>query len=54
MQVFIDFGLSYNSSIPEDKGVDLYVLERAMTSAHCAIEGLVSCRPAVHMLCVTS
>eukprot|EP00877_Chromochloris_zofingiensis_P014462 jgi/Chrzof1/926/Cz01g34020.t1 len=38
--VFIDFGLSYNSSIPEDKGVDLYVLERAMTSAHCAIEGL--------------
>lgn len=33
-QVLIDFGLSYNSIIPEDKGVDLYVLERALTSAH--------------------
>lgn len=32
--VLIDFGLSYNSTIPEDKGVDLYVLERAFTSAH--------------------
>ncbi|KAK9829315.1 hypothetical protein WJX72_005157 [[Myrmecia] bisecta] len=32
--VLIDFGLSYNSSVPEDKGVDLYVLERAFTSAH--------------------
>lgn len=34
LQVFIDFGLSYNSSLPEDKGVDLYVLERAFSSAH--------------------
>lgn len=34
LQVLIDFGLSYNSTIPEDKGVDLYVLERAFTSAH--------------------
>jgi hypothetical protein len=34
LQVLIDFGLSYNSIIPEDKGVDLYVLERALTSAH--------------------
>ena len=33
-QVVIDFGLSYNSTIPEDKGVDLYVLERAFASAH--------------------
>lgn len=33
-QVIIDFGLSYNSAIPEDKGVDLYVLERAFSSAH--------------------
>jgi hypothetical protein len=32
--VIIDFGLSYNSNIPEDKGVDLYVLERAFASAH--------------------
>ncbi len=30
----IDFGLAYNSTIPEDKAVDLYVLERAFTSAH--------------------
>lgn len=34
LQVIIDFGLSYNSVIPEDKGVDLYVLERAFASAH--------------------
>jgi len=32
--VIIDFGLSYTSSIAEDKAVDLYVLERACTSAH--------------------
>ncbi|KDD75353.1 hypothetical protein H632_c727p1 [Helicosporidium sp. ATCC 50920] len=32
--VMIDFGLSYNSILPEDKGVDLYVLERAFASAH--------------------
>lgn len=33
-QVLIDFGLSYNTTIPEDKAVDLYVLERAFASAH--------------------
>lgn len=38
--VMIDFGLSYNSRLPEDKGVDLYVLERALTSAHSEMEGL--------------
>ncbi|GAB4817061.1 hypothetical protein N2152v2_004107 [Parachlorella kessleri] len=32
--VVIDFGLSYNSTIHEDKAVDLYVLERAFSSAH--------------------
>ena len=32
--VLIDFGLSYFSKIAEDKAVDLYVLERAFTSAH--------------------
>ncbi len=32
--VMIDFGLSYPSVVPEDKGVDLYVLERAITAAH--------------------
>jgi len=32
--VMIDFGLSTNSKLAEDKGVDLYVMERAFTSAH--------------------
>ena len=27
--VMIDFGLSFGEGTPEDKGVDLYVLERA-------------------------
>ncbi|CCE73065.1 Piso0_000078 [Millerozyma farinosa CBS 7064] len=30
----IDFGLSSYSALPEDKAVDLYVLERAMNSTH--------------------
>lgn len=34
--VMIDFGLSFFSTIPEDRAVDLYVLERAFTSAHAA------------------
>lgn len=32
--VLIDFGLSHVDSSAEDKGVDLYVLERALTSTH--------------------
>ena len=32
LQAMIDFGLSSNSVIAEDKAVDLYVLERAVTS----------------------
>ena len=32
--VLIDFGLSFVSSLAEDKGVDLYVLERAFLSTH--------------------
>jgi len=32
--VLIDFGLSYISTLPEDKAVDLYVLERALASTH--------------------
>ncbi|KAI9353343.1 TP53-regulating kinase-like protein [Zopfochytrium polystomum] len=32
--VIIDFGLSSVSSLAEDKAVDLYVLERALASAH--------------------
>ena len=41
-QVLIDFGLSYNNTMAEDKAVDLYVLERAFTSAHSALGNLVS------------
>ena len=36
----IDFGLSYVSGLPEDKGVDLYVLERAFLSTHPNTEQL--------------
>ncbi|XP_075427414.1 EKC/KEOPS complex subunit TP53RK [Ascaphus truei] len=32
--VVIDFGLSFISALPEDKGVDLYVLEKAFLSTH--------------------
>ena len=32
--VMIDFGLGQMDGVPEDKGVDLYVLERAMLSTH--------------------
>ncbi|KAI5122253.1 hypothetical protein M0805_007118 [Coniferiporia weirii] len=32
--VLIDFGLSFVSSLAEDKAVDLYVLERAFASTH--------------------
>ncbi|KAI9014169.1 kinase-like domain-containing protein [Hyaloraphidium curvatum] len=36
----IDFGLSYNSTLLEDKAVDLYVLERALLSSHPNTESL--------------
>ncbi|KAG6545598.1 hypothetical protein Mapa_012952 [Marchantia paleacea] len=42
--VMIDFGLSFTSVLPEDKAVDLYVLERALISLHSSngdIMGLV-------------
>ncbi|KAL9320110.1 hypothetical protein ACSQ67_011949 [Phaseolus vulgaris] len=32
--VLIDFGLSFTSTLPEDKAVDLYVLERSLISMH--------------------
>lgn len=38
--MLIDFGLSYTTSLAEDKAVDLYVLERAITSAHSTVVGL--------------
>ena len=40
---FIDFGLSFNTVAqngPEDKGVDLYVMERAFLNAHADKPGL--------------
>ncbi|ETE66285.1 TP53-regulating kinase, partial [Ophiophagus hannah] len=36
----IDFGLSFISGLPEDKGVDLYVLEKAFLSTHPNTEAL--------------
>jgi len=36
--VLIDFGLSFVSTLAEDKAVDLYVLERAFSSTHPATE----------------
>jgi len=36
--VMIDFGLAHNSIVPEDKGVDLYVLERAINVTHAALK----------------
>jgi TP53 regulating kinase-like protein len=46
-QVLIDFGLSFTSAIPEDKAVDLYVLERALISMHSSCGDVVreSARP---------
>uniref|UniRef100_A0A8W7P4C8 non-specific serine/threonine protein kinase n=1 Tax=Anopheles coluzzii TaxID=1518534 RepID=A0A8W7P4C8_ANOCL len=38
--VTIDFGLSHFSDNHENKGVDLYVLERAILSAHSQLPGL--------------
>uniref|UniRef100_A0A8C6UM10 non-specific serine/threonine protein kinase n=1 Tax=Neogobius melanostomus TaxID=47308 RepID=A0A8C6UM10_9GOBI len=38
--LLIDFGLSYISALPEDKGVDLYVLEKAFLSTHPNTEEL--------------
>ncbi len=34
----IDFGLGFSEGSPEDKGVDLYVLERAFLSTHPNME----------------
>ncbi|XP_051931242.1 EKC/KEOPS complex subunit TP53RK [Hippocampus zosterae] len=38
--VLIDFGLSYISTLPEDKAVDLYVLEKAFLSTHPSTDAL--------------
>ncbi|KAK7299855.1 hypothetical protein RJT34_10683 [Clitoria ternatea] len=39
--VLIDFGLSFTSTLPEDKAVDLYVLERALISMHSSCGGVM-------------
>ena len=39
--IVIDFGLGFAEGTPEDKGVDLYVLERAFLSTHPNTEPLV-------------
>ena len=41
-QIMIDFGLSFTSSLAEDKAVDLYVLERALLSLHSSSGDVVS------------
>lgn len=41
-QAIIDFGLSSNSTLNEDKAVDLYVLERAVTSTLVSDADVVS------------
>ena len=41
-QVVIDFGLASSQPLPEDKAVDLYVLERAFISTHPNSQPLVS------------
>lgn len=38
--IFIDFGLSHYGHSTEDKGVDLYVLERALLSTHSSVPEL--------------
>ncbi|XP_037025489.1 EKC/KEOPS complex subunit bud32 [Bradysia coprophila] len=38
--VFIDFGLAHYGHSTEDKGVDLYVLERALLSTHSSVPNL--------------
>jgi hypothetical protein len=40
-QVLIDFGLGCNSTLPEDKAVDLYVLERACVAMHSSVSMLL-------------
>jgi TP53 regulating kinase-like protein len=50
--VTIDFGLSFVSSLVEDKAVDLYVLERAFSSLHpnseCMFEKLIEAYNSQH------
>ncbi|RYR31800.1 hypothetical protein Ahy_B01g056719 isoform B [Arachis hypogaea] len=47
-QVLIDFVLSFTSTLPEDKAVDLYVLERALLSMHSSCGNVEECASNVH------
>lgn len=38
--IFIDFGLAHYGQSTEDKGVDLYVLERALLSTHSSVPNI--------------
>lgn len=38
--IFIDFGLAHYGQSTEDKGVDLYVLERALLSTHSSVPSI--------------
>ncbi|KHN22776.1 TP53-regulating kinase, partial [Glycine soja] len=40
--VLIDFGLSFTSTLPKDKPVHLYVVERALISMHSSCGNVVS------------
>ncbi|XP_042400833.1 EKC/KEOPS complex subunit TP53RK-like [Zingiber officinale] len=42
IDVLIEFGLSFTSTLPEDKAVDLYVLKRALLSMHSSCGNVVS------------
>lgn len=42
LQTVIDFGLANTQPLPEDKAVDLYVMERAFNSTHINSEVLVA------------
>lgn len=49
-QVLIDFGLSFTSTLPEDKAVDLYVLERALLSMHSSCGNVVRVMQTINYL----
>ncbi|THG06305.1 hypothetical protein TEA_010061 [Camellia sinensis var. sinensis] len=50
--VLIDFGLSFISTLPEDKAVDLYVLERAFLSMHSSCGNVFTFYPFNFLICL--
>lgn len=52
--VLIDFGLSFNSTLPEDKAVDLYVLERALLALHSTLNFMVRFQLRCTVTCLQS